>query len=256
MPVLTGAEPFAHEGSDDIGVLLCHGFTGTPHSMRPWAEHLAAEGFSVRVPLLPGHGTRWQDMNRTRWQHWYDRLDTHFGQLSARCRSTFVFGLSMGGTLALRLAQRHGAEVAGLALVNPSLTTLQRGARLVPLLSKVWPSVAGIADNIAKPGVHEVAYDRTPLRAAASLQQLWGVVRDDLGRVQQPLLLFRSAVDPVVPAISSRLLLDGVTSDDVTEVVLPDSYHVATLDHDAPTIFAASTEFARRVHESRVGEAA
>ena len=256
MPVLPGAEPFAHEGSDDIGVLLCHGFTGTPQSMRPWAEHLAAEGFSVRVPLLPGHGTRWQDMNRTRWQHWYDRVDTGFGLLSARCRSTFVFGQSMGGALALRLAQRHGAEVAGLALVNPSVTTLKRGARLLPLLSKVVPSIPGVANDIAKPGVHEVAYDRTPLRAAASLQQLWGVVRADLGRVHQPLLLFRSAVDHVVEPVSSRIVLDGVASEDRTEVVLADSFHVATLDNDAPTIFAASVEFARRVHATRVGEAA
>jgi len=75
VPVLPGAEPFAHDGSSDIGVLLCHGFTGTPQSLRPWGDHLAAEGFTVRCPLLPGHGTRWQDLNRTGWHDWYGRLD-------------------------------------------------------------------------------------------------------------------------------------------------------------------------------------
>ena len=66
MPVLPGAEPFLHDGSDEIGMLLCHGFTGSPQSLRPWGEHLAAEGLTVRCPRLPGHGTDWREMNRTR----------------------------------------------------------------------------------------------------------------------------------------------------------------------------------------------
>ena len=59
-------QPFAHDGGP-VGVVLSHGFTGTPASMRPWAEHLAAAGYSVRLPLLPGHGGTWQETNRTRW---------------------------------------------------------------------------------------------------------------------------------------------------------------------------------------------
>ena len=57
MPVLPGAEPFRHEGGE-VGVLLCHGFTGSPQSLRPWAEYLAERGLTVALPLLPGHGTR------------------------------------------------------------------------------------------------------------------------------------------------------------------------------------------------------
>ena len=77
MAILTGAEPFRHDGSD-IGVLLCHGFTGTPQSLRPWGEYLAERGYTVHVPLLPGHGTTWQDMNSTRWQDWYACVDRAF----------------------------------------------------------------------------------------------------------------------------------------------------------------------------------
>jgi carboxylesterase len=254
VPILPGAEPFTHDGSGAIGVLLCHGFTGSPQSMAPWGERLARADFTVNCPLLPGHGTTWQDMNRTGWPDWYREVDQVFDELAEHCRSVFVFGLSMGGTLALRLAERHGSAIAGLVLVNPSVTTERKDAALLPLLSKILPAMPGIANDIKKPGVTELAYRKLPLRAAASLSKLWQVVRGDLNRIDQPLLLLRSAVDHVVEPVNAKIILDGVRSPDVREVVLPDSYHVATLDNDATTIFEASVEFAHRVHKERTGQ--
>ena len=256
MPVLPGAEPFRHDGSVEIGMLLCHGFTGTPQSLRPWGEHLAAEGLTVRCPRLPGHGTDWREMNRTRWPDWYGRVAEELDELAARCSTVLVGGLSMGGTLALRLAQERGSSVAGLVLVNPSVTSLRREMALLPAVSRVVASMPPVGNDIAKPGITELAYDRTPLRAANSLRDLWRTVRHDLAKVRQPVLLYRSAVDHVVEPVNSRIVLDGIRSADVTDVVLEDSYHVATLDNDAPTIFAGSVEFARRVHAERVGEPA
>lgn len=249
MPVLSGAEPFVHDGSADIGVLLCHGFTGTPQSMRPWGEHLAAEGITVRCPRLPGHGTTWHELNRTRWPDWYGAVDRELSNLRG-CRSVFVFGLSMGGTLALRLAQQH-PDIAGLVLVNPSVITLRKDAVLLPLLSRIVPSTRGVGGDIARPGVKELAYDRMPLRAMASLRQMWHVVRDDLRLVRQPVMLFRSVNDHVVEPVNATIVLDGVGSQDVTEVVLTESFHVATLDNDAATIFQRSVEFLRRIHHER-----
>ena len=256
MPVLPGAEPFAHDGSAEIGMLLCHGFTGSPQSLRPWAEHLATEGMTVRCPLLPGHGTHWREMNRTRWTDWYGRVAQEFTELSARCASVVVCGLSMGGTLALRLAEEHGPAVAGLVVVNPSVATLRREMALLPVMSRLVASFPPVGNDILKPGVTELAYDRTPLRAANSLRQFWRIVRNDLPKVTQPVLLFRSAVDHIVEPMNAQVVLGSIGSSDVTEVVLQDSYHVATLDNDAPTIFAGSVEFARRVHAKRVGEPA
>jgi carboxylesterase len=254
VPILPGAEPFGHDGSTEIGVLFCHGFTGSPQSMAPWGARLAEEGATTACPLLPGHGTRWQDMNRTTWQQWYETVDTAFGELARRCTSVFVFGLSMGGTLALRLAEQHGADVAGLVLVNPSVTTERKDAAFLPLLSKIVPSMQGISNDVKKPGARELAYGRLPLRAAASLSRLWQEVRPDLGKVDQPLLLFRSAVDHVVEPVNARIILEGVHSQDAREVVLADSYHVATLDNDAPQIFDESVAFVQRVHEERTGQ--
>jgi carboxylesterase len=253
--VLPGAEPFSHDGSTDIGVLLCHGFTGSPQSMRPWAEHLRDAGFTVRVPRLPGHGTTWQEMNQTGWPDWFTTVDAAFTELAGRCQSVFVFGLSMGGTLTLRLAETHGAQVAGIVLVNPSVTTLRLDAKLLPVASRLLASRPGVAGDIKKPGVTELGYDRTPLRAANSLRELWGLVRADLGRVTAPVLLLRSAVDHVVEPVNAKIVLDGVRSTDVREVVLPDSFHVATLDNDADTIFTESVDFAQRIHKERTQQA-
>ena len=119
MPVLPGAEPYRHEGGE-VGVLLCHGFTGSPQSLRPWAEYLAERGLTVSLPLLPGHGTRWQDMQLTGWQDWYAEVDRELRALLERCAQVFVFGLSMGGALALRLAAKHGDAVSGVVVVNPA----------------------------------------------------------------------------------------------------------------------------------------
>ena len=248
-PLLAGAEPFDLPGGDGpdgrTGVLLVHGFTGTPMSMRPWGEHLAAAGFAVRCPLLPGHGTRWQDANASTEHDWLAAVEEAFDALASDCGRVVVAGLSMGATLALRLAELRPDDVAGLILVNPSLLTLRRDAKLLPLVARLTPAWAPIAGDIKKPGVEEVAYPRLPTRAALALRRLWAATRADLGRVRAPLLLFRSVTDHVVEPASSEVLLAGVASPDVTEVLLEDSYHVATLDNDAPRIFAGSAEWIR-----------
>lgn len=247
MQVLPGAEPFSHDGSTDVGVLVCHGFTGTPQSMRPWAEHLAAEGFTVRLPLLPGHGTTWQDCNRTGWPDWYGCVDAAFGEVAARCRQVFVCGLSMGGTLTLALAERHGAAISGIVLVNPIVLTLRKAAKIAPLLAPVVPAMPPIGNDVAKPGVVELAYPKLPVKAFVSMTKLWRHVRADLPKVTQPVLLYHSINDHVVEPVNSQVVLDGISSTDVTEIALADSYHVATLDYDAPTIFEGSTAFVRRL---------
>jgi len=246
LSVLPGAEPYSHDGSR-VGVVLSHGFTGSPRSMRPWAEHLAGAGYTVRLPRLPGHGTTWQELNRTRWQDWYAPVDAAFRELHERCDRVFVGGLSMGGTLVTRLAQEHGPRVAGLVLVNPAYKVDDLRLKALPVLQALVPSVAAIGNDIKKPGQDEGAYHRTPLKALYSQTRLWADVVRDLPEVTQPVLLMHSAQDHVVPVSSSELLLARLSSTDVTEIVLHDSYHVATLDNDAPRIFEESVAFIERL---------
>jgi len=252
VPVQAHAEEFRSPGTGEnaaVGVLLSHGFTGSPRSMRPFAEHLAAEGYGVAVPRLPGHGTSWQEMNTTAWPDWYAVLDNEFERLRKEHDQVFLVGLSMGGCLVLRLAEQHGVDVSGLVLINPWVRTDDKRLVLLPVLSKLVPSFPGISNDIKKPGVEEGAYDRMPLRALHSLSQLWKVTRNDLAKITQPMLLFRSTVDHVVEPSSGRTVLSSISSRDVTETLLEDSYHVATLDNDAPRIFADSTAFISRLSE-------
>jgi carboxylesterase len=247
---MPGAEPFAFPGGDGptggTGVLLVHGFTGSPMSMRPWGEHLAAAGLAVSCPLLPGHGTHWQDCNDSSHDQWTATVEEAFDALRADCERVFVAGLSMGGTLATRLAETRADDVAGLVLVNPALLTQRLDARLLlPLIARLTPSWAPIASDIKKPGVTELAYSRLPTRAMMQLRGLWKVTRADLADVTAPVLVFTSREDHVVEPVNSQVLLDGVASADVTHVVLEDSYHVATLDNDAPRIFTGSVDWIR-----------
>jgi carboxylesterase len=227
-------------------VLLSHGFTGAPASMRPWAESLAAAGYAVELPLLPGHGTTWQDMTTTRFSDYTAAIEKAYADLAARTDVVVAGGLSMGGTLVLELAAHH-PEIAGLVLVNPAVASTNKQLLAVPLLKHVVRAMPGIGSDIKKPGVTESAYDKTPLKPLASMIAAWKAVRADLPKITCPVLLFRSAEDHVVDPSSGRLILAGISSRDVTERVLTDSYHVATLDNDAPQIFAESAAFVARV---------
>ncbi|WP_338676202.1 alpha/beta fold hydrolase [Streptomyces sp. SCSIO 30461] len=246
MPVLPGAEPYHHEGGE-VGVLLCHGFTGAPQSLRPWAEYLAERGLTVSLPLLPGHGTRWQDMQLTGWQDWYAEVDRELRTLTERCGRVFVFGLSMGGALTLRLAAKHGDAISGIVLVNPANKMHGLAAKALPVARYLIPSTKGIASDIAKEGSDEVGYDRVPLRAAHSLREFLKLVDGELPQVTQPMVLLHSPQDHVVPPVDSARILSRVSSRDVKEILLEQSYHVATLDHDAELIFEESYAFVGRL---------
>lgn len=245
-----GLTALRHDGGD-VGVLLCHGFPGAPGSLRPWADRLVAEGYSVRLPLLPGHGTRWQDANRTTFDDWLGAVTAALQELTASCRAVVIGGLSMGGTLALRLAELYPDAMAGIVLVNPSVLTLRKDARyLLPTLRYVLPAYPGILGDIAKPNVVEPGYKWMPVKATYSLSKAWPIVRRDLPKVTTPVLLLHSRVDHVVEPVNAQIVRDEVSSADVTDIVLERSYHVATLDYDAELIFTLSVEFIEKVTAS------
>ena len=248
MTVQPHAQPFAADRGR-VGVVLSHGFTGSPASMRPWGEFLAEHGFSVRVPRLPGHGTTWQEMNRTGWRDWYAEVEAALDDLLSRCDRVVVGGLSMGGCLALRVAQERGRDAAAVMLVNPAVASENTQLRAVPVLKWLLASRPGIGNDIKKPGVEEHCYDRVPLKALHEMMRMWAVTREDLPKVTQPLLMFRSAEDHVVEPLSGRIISQRVSSRDLDEHLLGNSYHVATLDHDAPAVFEESLKFLGRVTE-------
>ncbi len=234
-------------GGRRIGVLVSHGFTGSPASVRPWAEHLNAAGYAVSVPLLPGHGTTWQELNKLSFADWYPEAERAFEKLQSECDQVFVAGLSMGAFIGLKLAVEKGRDVAGLVLVNPAINSERLDVKLLPVLKRLVPGWPAIGNDIKKPGVDERAYPKTPLKALASLFAEFKAVRPRLAEVTQPVLIFRSREDHVVDPSSARIILSTVSSRDLEERVLEESFHVATLDNDAETIYAGSVEFIRRL---------
>jgi carboxylesterase len=245
-PILPGAEPFSHSGSSS-GVLVLHGFTGNPQSMRPLAEALAEAGFTVDLPLLPGHGTAVEDMLPTRWPDWSGAAESAYTKLAATCDEVAVVALSMGGTLACWLAERH-PEIKGLAVVNPFIDPPAESFRdVLRGLLEAGTSVApGVGSDIAKEGMAESAYAGTPVAAVLSLFEGIDVVAAHLGAISCPVLLLSSRQDHVVPSSSGDVLEAGVAGP-IERVWLENSFHVATLDNDADEVNARVVTFASGV---------
>jgi carboxylesterase len=246
-PLSPEAEPFTADGGP-VGALVLHGFTGSPRTVRPWAQHLAAAGLTVRAPLLAGHGGSWQDLAKTGWTDWYASAERAFDELSARCEQLFVAGISMGACLAFRLAETRGSRVRGLVAVNPSLANDNLLLPLAPVLKYVLHSVRSIGGDIKNPDAAEGALKRTPVAAAATLPRMWKTTAARLSEVTQPVLVFRSTVDHVVGPASMKVLRAALPGAEVR--MLADSYHVATLDNDAPEIFAGTLAFVRTHSEA------
>ncbi len=241
--LMPGAEPWSQAG-DRRGALCIHGYTGNPGGMRPVAEALAAAGFTVELPRLPGHGTTVDDLLDKSWTDWTAAVDATYADLAARCDTVIVSGLSMGGALSLWLAAGH-PEIAGLALINPVTRTQPE---LVPVMRGMLEAgdsvIAGIGSDIAKEGVTESAYSGTPLGPALSMLDAVEEMQTGYGACAQPLLLLSSPQDHVVPPADGDHLAT-TWGGPVERVVLERSYHVATLDHDAELIQAEVVRFAR-----------
>jgi esterase/lipase/carbon monoxide dehydrogenase subunit G len=224
-------------------VLLLHGFGGSPNGVRPWGEALAAAGLAVSIPRLPGHGTRWKDLRRTTWADWYAEAEKALNQLRAEHGTVFVAGISLGATLALRLAEKRPNDVAGVVAVNPILSAPAGVPKPLGLMRFLRRSSAAVRGDIKKSGGTDVGYDRTSLRAAYSLEQFGQLVRADLGQIRQPVLLATSRVDHVVAAADGEAVWSAMTAAAKRRLWFDNSYHLVTLDNDAPVLFAESANF-------------
>ena len=240
--VTSPAEP-AEPAKPAAAVLLLHGFGGSPSGVRPWGEALAAAGLAVSIPRLPGHGTRWKDLRQTTWADWYAEAEKALTQLRAEHSTVFVAGISLGATLALRLAEQRPDDVAGVVAVNPILTAPAGVPRPLGLMRFLRRSSAAVRGDIKKPGGTDVGYDRTSLRAAYSLEQFGQLVRADLGKIRQPVLLATSRADHVVAPADGEAVWSAMSQAAKRRLWFENSFHLVTLDNDAPVLFAESANF-------------
>ena len=226
-----------------IGVLLVHGFTGAPPSMRPWGEFLHSKGYTVRVPLLPGHGTKPEDLNEVEWQEWPAKVIDELSELQETCDTIFLVGLSMGGGTVLNVATTNNEAIKGLILVNPWIHLKGVTVEVSFLVSRFRKMRASVGNDIKRPGVTEWGYDATPMRGVYQALKMLRITRKNLPTVTVPVQLFHSVEDHTLPVSNTEIILAEIGSKAKTRIELVNSYHVATLDYDQELIFQNSLTF-------------
>ncbi len=233
----------------EIGALLIHGYTATTAEVRLLGDYLAGHDVTVSAPLLPGHGTTPEEMNRCRWQDWAAAVEEAYTALRARCRTVFVGGESMGGLLTLYLATRH-AEIAGLMVYATALYAANKLLPLAPLLRYFIKALP----KERKPESEWNAADRRwqgyivhPGNGAAQLYLLSRHVRRTLSQVRQPILIMHGLQDDTVQPRSSQEIHDRVASRDKELVWLEHSTHCLLLDIEYELAAERTLAFIRRL---------
>ena len=211
--------------------------------MRPWGEFLHSKGFTVRVPLLPGHGTQPEDLNKVKWQEWPAKVEFELSELRKSCDVVFLVGLSMGGGTVLNVASSINNDLAGLILVNPMIHVKGVPVELAFFLSRLQKMRTSVGDDIKRPGITEWGYDALPTRGVYQLLKMLRITRRNLGTIKVPVQLFHSVDDHTLPVTNTEIILDEIGSTNKTRIELVNSYHVATMDYDQELIFQNSLTF-------------
>ncbi len=237
------ASPFdlepAHGGPASHGVLCIHGFTSTPFEVRYLGERLASRGYRVVGPVLAGHGTSPNELDRTTWHHWYASVEAAFDRLKGQCERVAVVGESLGGLLTLYLARQRPGEISALgALATPLwLPPLSRaavratragslGRRLIPRLPKLGGS------DVCDPTMKEQnpAYPVIPVRALHQLVEFMGMTRTMLPAITIPTVVVHGRQDHTAPYACSLELAARLRSQPVEHHALERSYHLIAID--------------------------
>jgi carboxylesterase len=203
-PHLPGDE-FFWEGNT-TGILLIHGFTATTAEVRLLAEKLHAAGYTTACPLLPGHGTHPDDLNRASWGMWVEKVKQSYQTLNRHCHRVFVGGVSMGSLLALELARQH-PEIAGLFLFVPAIKV--NGIWRTHFL---WPLIKHFKKSGKDNGLPWKGYNVYPVKAGAELHKLQKHVRRNLHSITQPVMVFTGELDHTIAPDSAQIILEGVQS--------------------------------------------
>ena len=230
---------------------MIHGFTGTPESIRPWAEGVHDAGLTVLAPALPGHGTTVGDLDSRTWGEWYERVEESFLELKKSCDRVFVAGFSVGGALALRLAQIRGSEIEALLLCNAAIFDDRKILNLLPIAKHIVPTIKSGATDVKKAVDSRTSYNRIPLKAFDSVRKLWKITEENLYMVDVPMMVSYSIDDHVIHPVNSETIIDNVNSPHIREVIFEDSYHNVAWDNDSEVLVEESVRF---IHEVLSGE--
>jgi carboxylesterase len=241
-PHLESQTFFWHAGK--TGVLLIHGFIATTATMRWLGEYLHARDYTVLAPLLPGHGTSPDDLNRQHWQDWTNAVVRAYQELAAQCDAVFVCGSSMGGLLALYLASEQ--PVTGLCLYAPAIKTPMPRQLVARALAPFSPY---LENPPAPPSVISArwnGYGVTPLRAVVELEKLQHETRRRLPRIHQPILVLQGRLDRQIDPHSGEIILAETNAAHKELHWMENSGHSLPLDQDREHVAELTVEFMQR----------
>ena len=227
------------------GFLLLHGFTATTVEVRPMAERLKEQGFTISAPLLPGHDTHPDELNKVHWQDWVQTVRKAYLELRESCDQIWLGGESMGALLCLLTAVEF-PEVAGLLLFAPALELKIKGSKAAYFLQyfKKYFDKGSSKDNLEWKG-----YNVFPLKGFVQLMKLQKQVRKQLDKVTQPTLVFISKADKRVSVKTGETIINSISSNKKQLIVLEDSPHTMLLGHDKEQIIDKAIEFVQNVSE-------
>ncbi|MEK7442160.1 MAG: alpha/beta fold hydrolase [Chloroflexota bacterium] len=230
-PHLNG-DSFFLQGTHDIGVLLIHGFTATTVEVSYAAKYLNERGYTVSAPLLPGHNTTPDDLNKCKWQDWANAAEAAYQELATHCKKIIVGGESMGGMLALYLASEH-PEIIAVVTYAPAMITPSSSSRWqIQILSWLKPYMPkpqrppNITDERTK------SYTVNPLKAVTQFLDLQQETRQRLPRISQPILNIQGRLDAVIDPRNGDVIFQEVKSQIKEMHWLENSTHVLILDQE------------------------
>lgn len=222
----------------NVGCLLLHGFSGSPLEMVPLGEALQAEGWTVSIAQLAGHGTSPTELARTRWQDWVASARAAYADLRRRSSRTAIVGLSMGGALALYLAATEGTD-AVVAISTPVRVRplIAGAARMVSRVMPLAPVVLRLSPRDPVVKQYRSPYTQIPLGATSELSALLETAMQTLPSLTAPLLVVQGRRDWVIPKDSGPEIVARAAHAPSRLLWLRRSGHVATLDRDRDLLF-------------------
>ncbi len=235
-------------GRGRAAALCLHGLTGTPYEVRSLGEAIAAAGIRAVGPVLPGHNQTPERLATTSYTEWLEAAREEFHRLREDCGTVFIVGLSMGGLLALALAEEEAVD--GLVVIGTPLVLRQPFAWLIPLVKHVFPmSPKSRGSDIRDPAARarHAGYRVMPLNSVHELQRLQRRVRSRLARITAPILVAHGAHDRTASPCDAIEIRDSVSSEVCEHLLLAASGHIVPVDFDGDALAQAAAEFLVRL---------
>jgi carboxylesterase len=219
-----------------IGLLILHGFTGSLQTVQSIAELAKSLDLPFKMPVLRGHGTRWEDLKGVEANDWFLDAEKAFFDLLIVAEKVVIVGLSMGGVVTLNLARHHKERLVAQVLIAPALRFKDPLVNLTPLLTLLtekWPKETSIKDpELAK---KDTNYKFFPPKTFNSLLRYNSYTEQHLNQVTVPTLLIYAKQDQVVHPVVAKILTENLASTDIQVKRLENCGHEILLDTEAET---------------------